>query len=219
MGFFSRIKTLIEVKNAKPQEASQSLETYLIKLMDYFTEVKKEALRMTALENQAKQSVQENLQATQQYQNLAQKALQAGNEGDAKAFIGKKQMLESEQANLMNAYTAARENASKMRQLHDELVDKIEDLKARYRWMHSTTTLAETQERMNQFSGSSAENIRMQEDLAQMEAKAIRMLDEANAMAELNRSHADSLHQLASKYDVPSSSIEDELQKMKQDFH
>jgi len=48
-----------------------------------------------------------------------------------------------------------------------------------------------------------------------MEQKADRMLDEANAMAELNKSGDDELDSLIDKYDSPDSSVEDELNKLK----
>ena len=48
-----------------------------------------------------------------------------------------------------------------------------------------------------------------------MEEKANRMLDEANAMADLNASPVDEVESLMSKYDAPSSAVEDELAALK----
>ena len=50
-----------------------------------------------------------------------------------------------------------------------------------------------------------------------MEAKANKMLDEANAMAELNQSAEESdIDNLAAKYDSePSSAVDDELAALK----
>ena len=47
-----------------------------------------------------------------------------------------------------------------------------------------------------------------------MEAKADRLLDEANSMAELNEEPKDSAEEIAKKYDKDSS-VDDELAKMK----
>ena len=49
-----------------------------------------------------------------------------------------------------------------------------------------------------------------------MEAKADKMLDEANAMAELNAEPKDEVDDLMSKYDEgPSADVEDELAALK----
>ena len=50
-----------------------------------------------------------------------------------------------------------------------------------------------------------------------MEEKANRMLDEANAMAELNAPKEDSVESLAAKYDsvVESPAVDDELAALK----
>ena len=47
-----------------------------------------------------------------------------------------------------------------------------------------------------------------------MEAKANKALDQANAMAELNKG-TDSIADLTSKYDVSSSEVDDELAALK----
>ena len=49
-----------------------------------------------------------------------------------------------------------------------------------------------------------------------MEAKANKMLDEANAMAELNRSGVDSINDIARKYEGMSTpEVDDELAALK----
>ena len=50
-----------------------------------------------------------------------------------------------------------------------------------------------------------------------MEAKADRLLDEANSMAELNEEPKDSAEEIAKKYEQ-NSSVDDELAKMKQEL-
>ncbi len=51
-----------------------------------------------------------------------------------------------------------------------------------------------------------------------MEEKANRMLDEADATAELNEEPADLAEELETKYATTSNSVENELNKLKQEM-
>ena len=70
-----------------------------------------------AEETRTRRLMEENQAEGARYEDLAKQALLAGNEGDAKVFLAKKQQLESAGAGLVTAYTAAHENAVKMRQM------------------------------------------------------------------------------------------------------
>lgn len=102
-------------------------------LNENLAEVKKETAGVMAEETRTRRLMEENQAEAARYEDLAKQALLAGNEGDAKVFLAKKQQLESAGAGLVTAYTAAHENAVKMRQMHDKLVSDIEALKARRR--------------------------------------------------------------------------------------
>ena len=84
--------------------------------------------------------------------------------------------------------------------------------------MTAKVAVAKTQERINKIGASVAGS---QENLSafdRMEAKANKMLDEANAMAELNQTAADpdGIDALTEKYDaVPTSAVDDELAALK----
>ena len=83
-------------------------------------------------------------------------------------------------------------------------------------------TLAKTQEKLNKI-GSSYEGVGdKMSAFDRMEEKANRMLDEANAMAELNQKEEDtSVEALMNKYeedDSGKSLVEDELEAMKREL-
>ncbi|MEI3232206.1 MAG: hypothetical protein V8S24_13860 [Gordonibacter pamelaeae] len=67
-------------------------------------------------------------------------------------FLAKKQELEAEGADLAVIYGAAHENASKMRQLHDKLVDDIEELNARREMIKAKVSVAKTQNLVNEYA-------------------------------------------------------------------
>ena len=146
-------------------------------------------------------------------QRYAEKALMAGNDNDARQFLEKKAQLTAQQESLKQAYDAAAANAVKMREMHDKLVD---NLQAKRDAIKAKVAVAKTQERMNKMGSSIAGAGEAMAAFDRMEEKANRMLDEANAMSQLNDS-GDSIDDLARKYDSDdsSSSVDDELAALK----
>ena len=143
-------------------------------------------------------------------------ALTAGNEADARSFLEKKQQLVTTQTALQQAYNVAADNASKMRQMHDKLVKDIDNLEARRAAIKATVKAAKAQERINKVGTSVTGANNSMEAFTRMEAKANKMLDEANAMAELNRSGVDSINDIARKYEGMSTpEVDDELAALK----
>ena len=117
----------------------------------------------------------------------------------------------------MTAYTAAHENAVKMRQMHDKLVSDIEALKARRATIKATVSVAKTQERMNKITSNADKAHGAMGAFDRMEDKANRMLDEANAMADLNTEPVDEAKALEEKYSkgAADSAVDAELEALK----
>ncbi len=171
-----------------------------------------------AEEKRCKRLYEDNLAEVEKYTNLAKKALAAGNEEDAKVFIAKKQELEAKGSNLKIAYDAAAANSEKMRQLHDKLTLDIQQLKERREAVKAKVAVAKTQETVNKYAGTAARTEGTMSAFSRMEEKADRMLDSANAEAELNSaaSNADPAKALEAKYASGSSqSVDDELAALK----
>ena len=152
-------------------------------------------------------------------QSYAEKALTAGNEADARKFLEKKQQLVSTQTALQQSYEAAAANAAKMRQMHDKLVNDISDLRARKETIKAKVAVAKAQERVNQVGSSLKGVSNNMSAFDRMEEKANKMLDTANAMAQLNESADTNVDDLARKYDLDdvagTSDIDDELAALK----
>ena len=122
------------------------------------------------------------------------------------------------QAALQQAYTLANANATKMRQMHDKLVKDIDNLNAKRDAIKAKIAVAKTQERLNEIGASVAGVENNMSAFARMEAKADKMLDEANAMAELNTdTEAASMDNLTAKYDTvqTDTAVDDELAALK----
>ena len=118
---------------------------------------------------------------------------------------------------MAQALALAEENASKMRQMHDKLVSDIASLRSRRDAIKAKVSVAKTQERLNKIGSSISGAADRLSAFDRMEEKADRMLDEANAMAQLNGADGkDDVEDLMSKYDSqPSSAVDDELARLK----
>ncbi len=221
MGILTRFKDIMASNiNAlldKCEDPEKMIDQYLRNLESDLGNVKAETASVMAEETRSKRELDECVAEVEKMQKYAEKALLAGNEADARTFLEKKQTLVSKQAALQQTYDMAKANASKMRQMHDKLVKDINELNSRRDAIKAKVKVAKTQERLNKIGASvdgAASNLSA---FDRMEAKANKMLDEANAMAELNQSAEEAdVDSLASKYDAPaSSSVDDELAALK----
>ena len=130
-------------------------------------------------------------------------------------FLAKKQELEAAGAALQTAYAVARENAAKMRQLHDKLTNDINELKAKKEAIKAKVAVAKTQEKLNKFDDHSDAAQDAITAFKRMEEKADQMLDKANSMAELISKPVDEAKALEKKYATSTPSVEDELAALK----
>ena len=221
MGILDRFSTIVKANiNAlldKAEDPAKMIDQYLAEMRESLAEVKRETAGVMAEESRTRAKVEANQAEMEKYAGLAKKALQAGNEGDAKVFIAKKQQLELSGQGLVEAYEVARSNAQKMRQMHDKLVSDIEELNARKAAIKAKAAVAKTQSKVNEMTsaGDRAEGARSAFD--RMEAKADEMLDRANAMAERSSRPADPAAELEKKYEEAGSTaaVDDELSRMK----
>lgn len=218
MSILSRFKDIMSANiNAlldKCEDPAKMIDQYLRQLKEDLAEVKQETAAVMAEEKRAKRLVDDNAAEIAKYTDLAKKALTAGNEGDAKVFITKKQELEAHQADLEKTYALAHANAEKMREMHDKLTGDIQELEQRRLNVKAKMSVAKTQDKLNKINDSMKSEAGSMEAFERMEAKADRLLDEANSMAELNEEPKDSAEEIAKKYDKDSS-VDDELAKMK----
>ena len=199
------------------EDPAKMVDQYLRDLTESLAEVKQETAGVMAEETRTKRLVDENTAEVAKYDDLARQALKAGNEGAARAFLAKKQQLAAKGESLAQAYAAAHENASKMRQMHDKLVNDIETLKGRREAVKAKVAVAKTQDKVNDVTsaGDRAEGAMAAFD--RMEAKADEMLDRSNAMSELNAQKVDTAAELEKKYAEAGSTaaVDDELAKLK----
>ena len=205
MGMLERfndiVKSNISAIMDKFEDPEKMVEQYLIDLSEDLADVKEETATVMAEEKRCRKAVEDNAKAVEKYVKLAKAALEAGNEGDARIFLTKKNELAAHGENLQAALDAAKANADKMRQLHDKLVSDIESLKIRKEAIKSKASVAKTQAKVNKYADNAEKYAGTLGAFERMEEKVDKMLNKATAMEELNKS-GDAVVDLESKYEV-----------------
>ncbi len=211
----SNINSLLD----KAEDPVKMVDQYMRDLQKDLGQVKAETASVMAEEARAKRAVEENEAEIAKLTSYAERALRAGNEEDARTFLQKKSTLETKGAALNEAYQTAANNAAQMRQMHDKLERDIVSLKERKEAIKAKMAVAKTKERVSEIGSSYVDAQGGLDAFARMEEKANRMLDEANAKAELNMKTPDTAEDLMAKYDtgvdVTDAAVEDELAAMK----
>lgn len=200
----------------KAEDPEKMIDQYLRNLESDLGKVKAETASVMAEETKCKRELDECNADIEKMQRYAEKAIVAGNDNDARQFLEKKQQLVSKQTVLQQAYDLAHGNAVKMKEMHDKLVSDMGELQSRRDAIRAKVAVAKTQERLNKVGSSVAGVSNNLSAFDRMEEKANRMLDEANAMSELNTTK-DDVADLAAKYDEDSSNtgVDDELAALK----
>jgi phage shock protein A len=177
--------------------------------------VKSETAAIMAEEQRAKRALDECNEEINKMQSYAVKALEANNEADARKFLEQKATLSAKLPGLQEAYNLARSNATHMREMHDKLVDDINELESRKDMIKGKLAVAKTQERINRMGDSVVSANNSIASFKKYEEMADKALDKANAMAELNRSSSEqTIEDLAANYDT-NSNVDDELAALK----
>lgn len=222
MGILTRFKDIMSANiNSlldKCENPSKMIDEYMRQVTEQLADVKKETAGIIAEEKRTKRQIEENNEQISKYDNLARKALTAGNEEDAKVFLEKKQEYTNLGVDLQKSYDIAHENANKMREMHDKLTKDVQTLEQRRKNVHSKISVAKTQDTINKVTGSMDSTASSMRAFEKMEEKAERMLDMADATSELNEQPADLAKELETKYSTTSESVENELNKLKQEM-
>lgn len=222
MGILSRFSEIVEANVNdlldRCEDPAKMVDQTLRNLKESLAEVKKETQAVMAEEARCKRIVDEYQTKISRLNETAKKAVQAGNDGDARTVLAEKQNLEQNLEAARKNLEAAASNASRMRQMHDKLLADINACDARRANVKATVAMANAQERVNQatskFSSSNAVDA-----FNRMEEKAQKKLDMAIAGAELGAQPENPVDDIINKYTgATSSSIDDELAQLKAEF-
>lgn len=222
MGIMTRFKDIMAANvNAlldKAEDPEKMIDQYLRNLESDFAKVKAETASIMAEEKSAGRKLAECDEEIAKMGDYAKKAVAAGNDNDARQFLTKKSELTQKREVHAKNYELAQANSEKMRQMHDKLEADIAEMKSKRDMLKAKAKMAQTQRKINEMGAGleSAGNNAAAFD--RMEEKVNRMLDEADAIGELNKSASgNDIDDLASKYDTAGSGsdVDDELAALK----
>lgn len=214
MAFFKR----------KPKE--KDVDDFIIEMIKNWKEVRKAAEEATEEEKKARAELDACDRQISDLQVYAAKAVQAGNEADARRFLTEKKNQTNIRERLFKVYEVKSTQARQLRQMNDDLVDKIEDMKARKQSIKATQAEAAAQETINKIQEmSSKQDTSAKETLAALEEQARHEKDVAAAKAELNKTQKESsMDALQAKYDnmdlnsQEPVAIDDELEALQSKY-
>lgn len=220
MGILDRFTTIVKSNvNAmldKAEDPEKMIDQSLVDMRENLAKVKKNTASVMAEEKRTKGLLDESKTKIERYEVAAKNALIAGNEVDAKTLLTQKQAEMANLSKLQRDYEVAKSNADKMRQMYDKLVSDIKELEGRKAEIKAKISIAKAQDSVADAMASvnSEGSISAFE---RMSYKADKMLAESKANMELNTGAATSdAEDLANKYAMGTSDVDDELAKMKE---
>lgn len=195
----SNINALLD----KAEDPAKMIDQYLRNMESDLGKVKSETAAVMAKETACGRKVAESEETVAKFTKYAMKAVEAGNDHDAKTFLNRKNEEAATLVGLIAAHDAAKANAKKMRSMYDKLTADILELQGRRSEIKAKLA-----------AGGAHAQI--------LEEKVNRMIDEAEAMNKLNAPVEDEAEALARKYDEGNavsssggSDVNDELAEMK----
>jgi len=213
----SNINALLD----KMEDPEKMIDQYLRDMERDLGSVKAETVAIMAQESAAKRKVTECEDEINKMENYAKKALQAGNEADARMFLEKKESIKIKLDSLEKEKMIAVENSLKMREMHDKLTSDIQKLNAKRNEIKAKIKMAKSAQKINTMTSSTGISGKM-DSFNSIEEKVDRMLDEANASMELNSPKKDEVDDLMKKYDSgeseSSSAVDAEIERLKKEM-
>ena len=218
MGILERFKNIMEANiNAlidKCEDPEKMIDQCLRNARKDLAEVKQHTAEVMAEEKEALRKVKNCEADISKFENAAKNAVMAGNDDDARELLAKKQTCQTTLEDLNKAYEVAHENSAKMQSIHDKLVRDIDGLEARKDAVKAKVSIAKAQDKVNKLTTGTVKSEASLSAFERMEAKANKMLDEAEAAAELNL-NTKSAENLVDKYSSNTAAVDDELAKLK----
>jgi phage shock protein A len=221
MGIITRFKDIMSANvNAlldKCEDPEKMIDQYLRNLESDLGKVKSETASVIADEKAAKRKLDECDEEIAKMDKYARKAVTAGNDSEARQFLARKSQLSQERAALEANYNICVDNSAKMREMTKKLESDIQELKGKQSTLKAKLAVAETKKKMNNVGESGKGAASTIDAFNKMEDRVNRMMDEADAMSELNEKPSDSIDALAAKYESSDTDVDvdDELAALK----
>lgn len=219
MGLFSRLGTLIrsninELIN-KAEDPEKMLNQVLVDMKSQLVEAKKQVAIAIADEKRIKKQYEQEAAKAAEWERKAMLAVRAGDDGLAKAALGRKTEHDEVAATLRQQWEAQKQSVEQLKQALRGLDNKIEEAKRKRNILVSRQKRAEAQRTINEtlsnINSTSAFDTfeRMSDRVTQIEA-------EAEATAEIGGALPEATLESQFKALEASTGVDDELARLKQ---
>ena len=208
----SNINALLD----KAEDPEKMIDQMIRNIQSDLGKIKSETATVMAEEARITREVYELKAEVEKMLNYATKAIQAGNDADAKIFLEKKSTIQGKLTDAEARLLTAKQNSNNMKAMHDKLNAQAAELNSRRAVIKSKIQQAKLQEKMNNMVSTTTGAASISK-FDELEEKANAMLDKANAMQELNGNSND-VEDLMAKYDSTeqgNSAVDDELAALK----
>ncbi|RXZ82060.1 PspA/IM30 family protein [Paenibacillaceae bacterium] len=218
MGILSRFRDIMASNvNAwldKTEDPAKAIDDYMRNLYSDLGKVKAETGALLTDERRAQRALEDCRGEIDKLQRYAEKAVEAGDDGDARNFLDKKAAQAAKRDQLQTAYELAASNAAHMKQMQDKLVSDIGKLEARRVELKGKMAAAQAQQKVNAVGSASSGT--QDSVFGAMEEKVNKAYNEAMAIAELREEPKDDLDDLFAQLEKGTdASAEDELAAIK----
>ena len=220
MGIIDRFTTIVKANVNdlldRAEDPAKTADQLVLDMTENIAEVRRQTASVMAQEKRARREVEECEGEIERMGRCAKKAVAAGNDDDARTFIERKQDLEAKLTDLKRSYEVAHASSEKLQGVHDELVEKLRELRDRREAIKSKMAVADAQKKAAGYTSNSKKAESALEAFDRMEDKAEAALAESESMMELADVDVDGFGDLADKYEAGgSASVEDELAALK----
>lgn len=199
----------------KCEDPEKMIDQLLIDYKRDLADVKRDTAAVMSEVKIAEKRLQECDEDIERKKIAAANAIKAGNDADARTLISAKQSKEKVRETLLQNLAIAQKNAEMMQEGYNRLCRNIQDLEQRKEEAKAKIAMAKAQEKINETAAKANININT-EAFEKYEAKAEKMLAEAQAKAELDAQNI-TVQNLEEKYTTgtESSSVDEELAALK----
>ena len=194
--------------------------SYLVdlKLDDAKEEIKKvqqELGNIKAEEMAVQRKVDSIKEQMAEYENLAQMAVEKGNDEDALKFIRKKNEFLQELENAEKLYETSKKNSKAIENIYNQLEEKIKSMASDASVIKSQMSIAKAQEQINDITSMAKNSNSVISEFDNLKNEAQKRLDAANAIANLDKGE-DEIEELKDKYENKNTQRDmEELEQLK----
>ncbi len=150
-----------------------------------------------------------------EYENLAQMAVEKGNDEDALKFIRKKNEFLQELENAEKLYETSKKNSKAIENIYNQLEEKIKSMANDASVIKSQMSIAKAQEKINDITSMAKNSNSVISEFDNLKNEAQKRLDAANAIANLDKGE-DEIEELKDKYENKNTQRDmEELEQLK----